>query len=57
MDVPVQRDDGRSLERSDDADADCLVTCHETRPGKAVFTEWNNTDGWIATDLTVDLER
>ncbi|UTF53479.1 hypothetical protein [Natronosalvus rutilus] len=56
MDVPVQHDSESTLERSDSADTDCLVTCHETRPGKAVFTEWNNTDAWIATDLTVDLE-
>ncbi len=34
-----------------------VVTSHETRPGKTVFTERNNTDGWIATDLTVPLAR
>ncbi|WP_247000355.1 hypothetical protein [Halosolutus gelatinilyticus] len=33
-----------------------VVTSHEPRPGKVVFTERNNTDGWIATDLIVDLE-
>ncbi|MCU4742093.1 hypothetical protein OB955_00550 [Halobacteria archaeon AArc-m2/3/4] len=37
-------------------DLDGLVTCHTTRPGKAVFTERDNCDGWIATDLTVELE-
>ncbi|MBB6647244.1 hypothetical protein [Halobellus ruber] len=26
----------------------------ETCPGRAVFVESGNSDGWIATDLTVD---
>ncbi|ELY99000.1 hypothetical protein C482_10601 [Natrialba chahannaoensis JCM 10990] len=54
MDVPA---------RNADADTDAeleqptaIVSCHETRPGKTVFTERDNSDGWIATDLTVDLE-
>jgi len=34
-----------------------LVTACETRPGRVVFTESDNSDAWIATDLTVDLER
>lgn len=33
------------------------VTVHRSAPGRAVFTEKNNTDGWIATDHTVDLRR
>lgn len=33
------------------------VTVCETRPGKAVFIESGNTDGWIATDLTVEVPR
>jgi len=36
---------------------DTLVTACETRPGRVVFTESDNSDAWIATDLTVDLER
>jgi hypothetical protein len=27
----------------------------ESRPGTAVFLESGNTDGWIASDLTVDV--
>ncbi|NHN61521.1 MULTISPECIES: hypothetical protein [Halorussus] len=27
----------------------------ETRPGRRVLTEEGNTDGWIATDVTVDV--
>ncbi|ELY87360.1 hypothetical protein C483_18763 [Natrialba hulunbeirensis JCM 10989] len=58
MDVPARNADT-------DADAEsepepeqptAIVSCHETRPGKAVFTEHDNSDGWIATDLTVDLD-
>ncbi|WP_201293992.1 hypothetical protein [Natronorubrum halalkaliphilum] len=57
MDVPARRQDSEL----DDDDAleepAAVVTSHETRPGKVVFTEQNNSDGWIATDLAVDLER
>jgi hypothetical protein len=38
-------------------DDETLVATHETCPGRTVFTEDGNTDAWIATDLTVDLER
>ena len=31
------------------------VALFTTRPGRAVFTEIGNIDGWIATDLTVEL--
>jgi hypothetical protein len=37
--------------------ADLRVTAHSTRPGHVVFTEAENDDGWIATDLTVDPPR
>lgn len=33
------------------------VTASRASPDRTVFTEEGNTDGWIATDLTVDLER
>ncbi len=36
---------------------DCDVTAHECSPRRMVFTENGNTDGWIATDTTVDLLR
>jgi len=32
------------------------VLCHESRPGRSVFTEDGNPDAWIATDLTVSLD-
>lgn len=33
------------------------VSAHATSPDRTVFTESGNSDGWIATDLTVELER
>lgn len=54
MDVPARRE-------SADSDAHevpaAIVSAHETRPGKLVLTERGNTDGWIATNLAVTLER
>lgn len=40
--------------QGDDAPA---VSVHETTPDRVVFTESGNWDGWIATDLTVSLDR
>lgn len=40
------------------ADADePAVSAHRTRPGRTVFTEQGNSDGWIASDLTVELKQ
>lgn len=33
------------------------LSAHVTSPSRTVFTEPGNADGWIATDLTVELER
>ncbi|PSQ14764.1 hypothetical protein BRC98_00115 [Halobacteriales archaeon QS_7_68_65] len=33
------------------------VSMHSTRPERTVFVEEGNTDGWIATDLTVESRR
>ncbi|WP_408958809.1 hypothetical protein [Natrinema sp. 74] len=55
MEAPARRED-RGLDEELEEPA-MVVTSHETRPGKIVFTEQDNSDGWIATDLTVDLER
>lgn len=55
MDVPARR-----KEPEHDAELEepaAVVTSHETRPGKIVFTERDNSDGWIATDLVVDLQQ
>lgn len=39
------------------ADDETTVTAHCCNPERTVFTENGNSDGWIATDLTVELER
>jgi hypothetical protein len=39
------------------AAAECRVTAHQSGPDRVVFTEADNTDGWIATDYTEPLER
>ena len=36
---------------------DVTVTAHRSSPDRTVFTERGNTDGWIATDLTIELAR
>jgi hypothetical protein len=33
------------------------LRAHATSPNRTVFTEPNNSDGWIATDLTVEVRR
>lgn len=33
------------------------VTAHSTSGDRLVFIESGNTDGWIATDVTVDPDR
>ncbi|WP_247728748.1 hypothetical protein [Halovivax limisalsi] len=37
--------------------SDRTVTCHKPRPGRFVFVERDNVDGWIATDACVELTR
>lgn len=56
MDVPAPREDTDADDTPTVEEPAVVVTSHETRPGKIVFTEQNNSDGWIATDLVVDLE-
>lgn len=36
---------------------EATVTAHRSSPERTVFTEHGNTDGWIATDLIVELAR
>jgi hypothetical protein len=40
----------------DEGDA-ARVSAYTSCPEKTVFTERANPDGWIATDLTVEIER
>ncbi|CDK40785.1 uncharacterized protein domain protein [Halorubrum sp. AJ67] len=50
---------GDRIERDVESAADERPTVAATRCSqeRTVFTEQGNTDAWIATDLTVDLER
>lgn len=34
-----------------------VIVAHESAPDTLVFTEDGNTDGWIATDLTIDVRE
>ncbi|WP_436901649.1 hypothetical protein [Halovenus halobia] len=47
----------RDAEQSPELCADCDVTAHTSCPDRVVFVEADNTDGWIATDYTVELSR
>lgn len=50
---------GDRIERDADESVDARPTVAASRcsPDRTVFTEEGNTDAWIATDLTVELER
>lgn len=39
------------------ADGRPEVSCCQGCPGRTVFIESGNTDGWIATDLTVEIPK
>ena len=49
--------DGTELDADPDDEPVTPVTAHRSSPGRTVFVEDGNSDGWIATDLAVDLER
>lgn len=49
--------DGIEADSADTADERPCVATSRTSPGRTVFVEEGNTDAWIATDVTVDLER
>ncbi|SHH36865.1 hypothetical protein [Halobaculum gomorrense] len=54
-DVLAERNDEASSEP--DFTSEAPVAALRTCPDRTVFTENGNADGWISTDLTVDLER
>jgi hypothetical protein len=47
----------RDTPETEEERADAEVRVHESRPGRVVFTEADNSDAWIATDLTVEPEQ
>jgi hypothetical protein len=44
-------------EEPETTDPAASVSAYESRPGRLVFTEEDNTEGWIAIDGAVDVER
>lgn len=50
-------DEGESDEVDIPKESEQAICAHQCSPEKVVFTEAGNTDGWIATDYTVQLER
>lgn len=54
MDVPTETPEREGFAESS---SESNVTAHRSSPERLVFTEQGNTDGWIATDLAVSLER
>ncbi|SEO35095.1 hypothetical protein SAMN04487948_1028 [Halogranum amylolyticum] len=57
MEVTDGRDGAEQLADTDIDTSRATISVHQSSPDRFVFTEENNTDGWIATDLAVDLER
>jgi hypothetical protein len=50
--------DASTDDQIDESTADRpTVAASRTSPERTVFTEQGNTDAWISTDLTVELER
>jgi hypothetical protein len=54
--------DSETNERATDPDAEAdrevpTLSIHETRPGRKVLTEADNTDGWISSDVTVEVSE
>ena len=47
--------EGSMPETADDGEPP-LVSAHRTSPGRTVFTEEDNSEAWIATDLVVDVD-
>jgi hypothetical protein len=43
--------------RDDGSDDDARISAYTASPERTVFTEQANPDGWIATDLTVDVSQ
>ena len=58
--METEPDDEPARQRGGEPDGSepaASVSAYESRPGRLVFTEEGNTEGWIATDGAVDVER
>ncbi|WP_299235105.1 hypothetical protein [Natronomonas sp.] len=54
MGVSTERDEAT---REGENEPPVGLRAHATSPERTVFTEPGNNDGWISTDLTVDVQR
>ncbi len=59
MSMPAEFDGDESVHTEESAETTEAVglRSHSTSPNRTVFTEPKNGDGWISTDLTVDVRR
>ncbi|WP_227131167.1 hypothetical protein [Halorubellus salinus] len=62
MDGDSETDESVAGERSTALEANTgrgvpTLSLHETRPGRKLLTEEDNVDGWISTDVTVDVRE
>ncbi|WP_459193943.1 DUF7331 family protein [Halosimplex sp. J119] len=58
MEATDESADARPSESSERTTAECPdISAYSTTETKTVFTESDNGDGWIATDLTVDVRQ
>lgn len=58
MEATDESADARPSESADEPEAECPdISAYSTTETKTVFTESDNGDGWIATDLTVDVRE
>jgi hypothetical protein len=48
-------DANHQVAETDDQDAEICIA--QSRPGRTVFSESGNPDGWIGTDLVVEIEQ
>lgn len=55
--MPAGTQSHRDAASETDGDVPPSISICESCPGKAVFLESGNTDGWISSDLTVDVTR
>lgn len=53
--MPTGTQSQRETDASTDSQESPMVSLCETSPGKSVFIESGNTDGWIAIDTTLDV--
>ncbi len=46
-----------AAESGESAEDRTAIAVRESKPGRAVFVEDGNTEGWIASDRTVAIQR